>query len=218
MVAGTARADQRDAGPSAAGRPVAVPPSPSDGAAEIVSRVEECYEKVRTLEAGFRQITGYDGTKAPAGSVIFEQPGKMSWRYRSGDRIVSDGTRVKSYASESKQLFEQDLAKSVYPIALSFLAGKAELDRSFQFTKFDSISPRFEGRHVLIGEPRRPSPICQRLVYYVDAKTYQVHRVQIAGTQGYRIRFDFVGSKLNRRVPQGEFDFSAPGGTQIIRL
>ena len=61
-------------------------------------------------------------------SVVFEKPGKMSWRYtNNGNRVVSDGKLVKVYEKENKQMYEQPLDKSQYPAALSFLVGGGNL-------------------------------------------------------------------------------------------
>ena len=60
---------------------------------------------------------------------------------------------------------------------------------------------KFEGSHVLIADPLRPSPVYERLLFHVDARSYEVRRVQIIDAQGNRSRFDFSNIRLSRRVP-----------------
>ena len=122
----------------------AVPNGPNAAlsADEIVARVQAFYDRTTTFKAGFKQryfVLAYDKTKDSSGSVIFEKPGKMSWRYSSnGNRVVSDGTVIKIYEKEDKQMYEQPLSKTQYPAALSFLTGQGKLKQNFKFTKQDS--------------------------------------------------------------------------------
>ena len=108
-------------------------------AEQIAERVQGFYDRSHTFRAGFKQqysVHAYDKTINSQGSVIFEKPGKMSWRYtNNGNRVVSDGKLVKVYEKENKQMYEQPLDKSQYPAALSFLVGGGNLKTSFKFTQ-----------------------------------------------------------------------------------
>jgi outer membrane lipoprotein carrier protein len=52
---------------------------------------------------------------------------------------------------------------------------------------------------------------------YIDAATYQVRRVMLLDAQRNRNRFDFVTPEVNVKPPAGEFAFTPPAGTQVIR-
>ena len=216
LVARTSQADEPKKAPAAA-------PAPAAGlsADEIATRVQAFYDKTSTFKAGFKQrydAPAYDKRKDSAGSVIFEKPGKMSWRYTSnGNRVVSDGKVIKIYEKEANQMYEQPLSKTQYPAALSFLTGQGKLKQNFKFTKEDSKQMKFESGYVLRGDPLQPTPAYERVFFYVDAQTYQVRRVLIIDSQGNRNRFDFVTSEVNTKAPQGEFVFTPPRGTTVIR-
>jgi outer membrane lipoprotein carrier protein len=215
LLAGSSRAEQPKKPPSPA-------PAPSGlSADEIATRVQAFYDKTTTFKAGFKQryhVLAYDKTKDSAGSVIFEKPGKMSWRYtNNGNRVVSDGSLIKIYEKENKQMYEQQLSKTQYPAALSFLTGQGKLKQNFKFTKQDSKQMKFESGYVLAGDPLQPTAAYEKVFFYVDAQTYQVRRVLILDAQGNRNRFDFVTSEVNTKAPPGEFAFTPPPGTQVIR-
>lgn len=197
-------------------KPIAQPLS----AAELADRVQVFYDKTKTFKAGFEQrfwVRAYNRTKDSKGQVIFEKPGKMSWRYTNGNRVVSDGKTIKIYEAENKQMYEQQMDKSQYPAALSFLLGAGSLKKSFQLEKLDAARMKFEGGYVLLGIPLEPTPAYQKLLLYVDAGTYQVRRVLMLDAQGNKNRFDFVRPEVNRKSPPGEFDFRPPPGTQVIK-
>lgn len=222
LVTGASHAEEAK---PAGTKPPAAAPAGSPGAGlsadEIVNRVQAFYDKTQTFKAGFKQryvVKAYDKTKDSAGSVIFEKPGKMSWRYTSnGNRVVSDGQVIKIYEKENKQMYEQQLSKTQYPAALSFLTGQGKLKQNFKFTKQDSKQMKFESGYVLAGDPLQPTAAYEKVFFYVDAQTYQVRRVLIVDAQGNRNRFDFVTSEVNTKPPQGEFAFTPPPGTQVIR-
>lgn len=114
-------------------------------------------------------------------------------------------------------MFVQNMDKSQYPAALSFLVGGGNLKTSFLLRKLDAKQLRFEGGYVLEAKPREATPAYQTMLVYSDAKTNQVRRVLILDAQGNRNRFDFVAPEVNVAVPPAEFAFQPPSGTQIVR-
>jgi outer membrane lipoprotein carrier protein len=208
------------AGSSAAQAPVT--PAASPTADEIIRRVQTFYDKTKTFKSAFKQqfiAFAHGKTKNDSGSVMFQKPGKMSWRYASnGNRIVSDGTVLKVYEKDSKQMYVQPLDKGAqYAAALSFLTGQGQLNQNFTFTKQNAAQMKFPTGYVLEGVPLQPTPTYQRVLFYIDAQTYQVRRVMLIDVQGNRNRFDFVTSEVNTKPPKGEFAFTPPPGTQVIR-
>src|SRR5687768_6616905 len=133
---------------------------------EIADRVQAFYDRTKVFKAGFRQrytVPAYSKTKDSSGSVVFEKPGKMSWRYtNNGNRVVSDGKIIKIYEKENKQMYEQPLEKSQYPAALSFLTGSGSLKQSFKLSKLDPKQMGVEGGYVLLGEPKEATPAYQK--------------------------------------------------------
>jgi outer membrane lipoprotein carrier protein len=209
----------------AQGAPAPVKPAPAapaaDPAERIAEQVQAFYDRTRTFKASFKQrytIKQYNKTKDSLGVVTFEKPGRMSWRYtNNGNRVVSDGKLIKVYDKEARQMYEQQLGKSQYPAALAFLVGGGNLKASFKWTKLDPKQMAFEGGHVLLGEPREPTPAYQKVFLYVDGATFQVRRVLLLDAQGNKNRFDFVSPEVNKKPPADEFVFVPPAGTQVVR-
>lgn len=206
---------------AAAEKPPAAEKRAGPTAEEVADRVQEFYEKTRTFKAAFKQrytIKAYNKTKDSRGRVIFQKPGKMSWRYTSnGNRVVSDGKVLQVYEEENKQLYKQSMNKSQYPAALSFLVGGGNLKKSFKLQKLDAERARFPGGHVLVGVPKEPTPAYQKMILYVDGGTSQVRRVMLIDAQGNRNRFDFFEPEVNVQTPPGEFSFTPPKGTRVVQ-
>ncbi len=198
-------------------------PKPTAGltAEQIVDRVQEFYNRTKYFKSKFKQrylVKAYSKTKDSAGEVMFEKPGKMSWRYtNNGNRVVSDGSVIKVYEKDNKQMYEQPMANSQYPAALAFLTGSGSLKQSFKFEKLDARAMNYEGGFVLHGTPLQATPAYQSIYLYVDAATYHVRRVILVDAQSNRNRFDFVTPQVNIKPPPGEFVFVPPPGTQVIK-
>ncbi len=197
-------------------------PAAGPSAEAIIDRVQAFYDKTKTFKSAFKQqykIPAYDKTRDDAGVVTFQKPGRMSWRYASnGNRIVSDGTLLKIYEKDAKQMVVQPFgAGAQYTAALSFLLGQGQLKQNFKLTKQDAKLMKYPSGYVLEGIPLQPNPACERVLFYIDAQTYQVRRVMLIDAQRNRNRFDFLSSEVNTPPPKGEFAFNPPPGTQIIR-
>ncbi|HSC86402.1 MAG TPA: outer membrane lipoprotein carrier protein LolA [Polyangiaceae bacterium] len=199
----------------------AAPATTPLSANDIADRVQNFYDKSKTFRAKFEQryfVAAYRKTKNSGGTVVFEKPGKMSWRYETnGNRVVSDGKTIKVYDKETQQMYEQNIEKSPYPGALSFLLGGGNLKKEFNLERLDEKALGYEGGFVLKGVPKTATPAYQSLLLYVDGATYQVRRVLMIDAQQNRNRFDFVDPVVNQPVDKKEFEFVAPPGTQIIK-
>jgi outer membrane lipoprotein carrier protein len=206
------------------------PPAPAGASAsnlpdlsseQIAERVQRFYDGAKTFQAQFSQrytIFAYNKKKESQGQVAFVKPGKMSWRYtNNGNRVISDGRLLKVYEAENKQLYEQEMSKSAYPAALSFLLGEGKLEASFTLKKLNAETLKFKGGYVLLAIPREPTPAYQKMLLYVDGKTFQVRRVLLIDAQKNKNVFDFSEPRVNLPVPASEFQFAAPAGTQVVK-
>lgn len=190
--------------------------------AEVVNKVQSFYEKTTSFKSPFTQeftATLHNKKTASKGTVVFSKPGKMSWEYAepSGNRVVSDGQKLRVYEAANKQMYEQVVDKSQYPAALSFLTGQGKLTDSFTFDLYEGEKMSFPGGYVLVGTPKQPTPAYKKVLFYVDKATSQVRRVIIIDGQGNKNRFDFLSPKINEVVPPTQFQFTPPAGTNIIK-
>jgi outer membrane lipoprotein carrier protein len=216
-LAGTSDAEAQSKKPA----PAAPAKKGEPSANEVAASVQKFYDRTKTFKAGFKQryhVKAYNKQKDSQGSVTFEKPGKMSWRYTSnGNRVVSDGKLIKIYEADNKQMYEQTMKNSQYPAALAFLVGGGNLKKEFKLRKLNAKQMKYEGGYVLEGVPKEPTPAYQKILLYVDAGTYQVRRVLLLDAQGNRNRFDFLTPSVNQKVAANEFSFKPPSGTQIIK-
>jgi outer membrane lipoprotein carrier protein len=212
-----ARDAHADATPPASG---STAPLPAVG--EVVGKVQSFYDKTQSFKCDFTQeflVKAYNQKKTSKGRVTFSKPGKMEWIYDEpkDNRVVSDGTTLKVYEAQNRQMFEQQVDKSQYPAALSFLTGQGKLSDTFDFQVMSGQQLNFPGGFVLVGTPKQPTAAYQKVLFYVDAGTYQVRRVMVLDGQGNRNRFDFLNPRVNDPVEPKQFQFTPPAGTTVVR-
>ena len=206
-------------------------PSPPAGAAAsaatlrpAVDAVQRFYDGSRTFKADFDQRYGIKAyanvpDKTSRGHVTFAKPGKMDWVYDDpkGNRVVSDGSVIKVYEAANKQMYQQPIQQSQYPMALSFLTGTGKLADNFDFELMSGQTMKFPGGDVLVGTPKQPTAACTRRSSFTStAPRPRCGGCSIIDGQGNRNRFDFTNPRINEPVPNGQFNFTPPPGTTII--
>ena len=188
---------------------------------QVANRVQAFYNQTRAFQARFQQdyvIKAFNKRKRSTGTVSFERPGKMSWKYDepNGNRVVSNGSVIKIYEKTNNQFYEQPIADSQYPAALAFLMGHGNLKKTFALRLLDAKRLRFENGYVLEGTPRTPTPAFQKVLFYVDATTAQVRRMLILDAQGNRNMFTFESPAINVPIAAAEFILDPPQGANVV--
>lgn len=205
--------------------PGTLPPPAPGSADEMAAQVDEIYQPIQRFHAKFEQlyrakVAGV--TKRSSGHLFVEKPAKLSMRYDppNNNRVVSNGSIVKVYEADNKQMFTQPVARTEYPGALAFIMGKG-LRASFTFTFHDRA--KFPGGKVLLGTPRVRNPAYERAFFYIDRGLLDqkdprcMRRVLVLDVQKNRNRFDFTDISQPKSIPAGEFTFTAPPGTTLVK-
>lgn len=180
------------------------------------------YDRTNDFEADFTQVSrqrlgGTDERRN--GHVRFLKPGRMRWDYAqpTGDVIVSDGHTLWAYEAAARQAVQSNLQQSQMPSALSFLTGTGRLTNDFTFRLLDAQRFQYPSGYVLELRPRQPNPSFERILFYVDGRSFQVARTVVIDAQGNTNRFDFTNVRVNMNIPPSVFQWTPPRGTQIVR-
>lgn len=206
-------------------KPVQVAPAKEGTADAVAQRIDDIFKPVKHFRARFDQkytAKIHGKSKTSKGVLYVKRPGKLSLSYHdpNKNRAVSDGTTLKVYEHENKQMFVKDVKNTEYPGAFSFILGKG-LRSSFDF-EFHKTS-KWEGGPVIIGTPRVPNPGYKTVLFYIDESLLKkgdlgaVRRVLVVDAQGNRNRFDFIHASEPTKIEADEFEFTPPPGTEIIK-
>ncbi|APR82189.1 Outer membrane lipoprotein carrier protein LolA [Minicystis rosea] len=210
-----------DAGAVAASDAGATAVSP---ALAIAQQVDAIFATKKTFVAKFEQqytLKATGAIKNSSGTVSIERPSKISFRYAppNDNRIVSDGTTIKVYMADEKQMMEMPAQQTAYPGALSFMLGSG-IAKSFDF----AINPRAKWSGVVLdGKPLTPNPSYELAMFYIDQTLLgakdpnAMKRVLVVDAQGNKNRFDFESITQPATIDPAEFTFTPPPGTDIKR-
>lgn len=185
---------------------------------EILSKLQERYESITTLQAEFNQEVSSRGMGRPeiaSGKVWFKKPGKMRWEYSSpaGDLIVGDGNTVWVYQPDLNQAIEREVNAAASRMATDFLSGVGDLEKEFEARLADSKSDAWR----LVLTPRKESPNIKSLSIEVDKKSLLIKRTAVTDHFGTETRVEFREASVNPPVPDALFSFTPPQGARVVR-
>jgi outer membrane lipoprotein carrier protein len=154
--------------------------------------------------------------KTRTGRVIFERPGKLSWRFEDDvSRVVSDGAQVVALDARRREVRISQPAQNAHASALAFLWERGSLGKEFRLRTLQARKLGYGSGHVLECTPLTRKPAFRKLLLHVGEQG-QVRRVLVIDSEGNRIRFDFSEIQINAGRPALEFFIVPPNGTRIL--
>jgi outer membrane lipoprotein carrier protein len=203
--------------PVAPGAPL---PTPVGTAAnDILTRAEQTYAGVRSMEADFTQqvyVPLLNSTQNSRGKIYHRAPDRFLMRFSDpeGDVVVADGRYVWMYypSTDERQVMRGALGdgQSV-DLQREFLSNSAE---KYVATRTGAETVGGRETHALTLIPRGASPYRQIKVW-IDAQDNLVRRFEIIETNGTMRRLEMSNLRPNVTLANDLFEFTPPPGAQI---
>ncbi|MBZ0220353.1 MAG: outer membrane lipoprotein chaperone LolA [Candidatus Methylomirabilis sp.] len=192
--------------------------SSADELKEVLSKLQERYESITTLQSDFSQEVSSRGMGRPetaSGKVWFKKPGKMRWEYSkpAGDLIVGDGKTVWIYQPDLNQAIERDVDAAASRMATDFLSGVGNLEKEFEARLADSKGDTWR----IVLTPREESPNVKSLALEVDKKSLLIKKTEMTDHFETETRVEFRETKVNSPAPDSLFRFTPPQGVRVVR-
>ncbi len=184
---------------------------------EIVEQVEERYDKLKSVSAGFTQEVVSLGMATPmvtGGRVWFKKPGMMRWKYSTGstDELIGNREKVWLLQPDLNQAIESDTS-SVSPIVTDFLSGVGRLRDDFTI----HLASKGKSSYRLSLVPKNEMAGVERLTLEVGTKDSLVYRTTIEDAFGTTTTVTFVNVELNVPKDDSFFNFVPPEGLNVIK-
>ncbi len=193
---------------------------------EAVDRLQEKFDKVRTLSARFEKKHHWklvDRTTRLKGKLHVEKPNRF--RFETGvQTVTTDGTTAWNYVPDNDQVLVSNY-------------GKVKDDRSFEKMLFDLIllgvgeyretfNARYEGEarargarcHVIALEAKESDRYVSRVKVWVDRKAWLVRRIEYSNINDDLTTYDLWDLKVNRDLDPGLFGFDPPKDVEVVDL
>ncbi len=186
----------------------------------IAANVDNHYNHLRSLEAHFTEVyrgSGMDRTET--GTLWLKKPGKMRWEYRSPKEklFVSNGRDAWFYVPDDKQA-RRESARRLDDIRspLAFLLGKTKLEKELRGLSMAPDVPALSaGDVVLRGVPTVLGDQVSEIVLEITPQN-RILRLIVQGVDGSSTDYRFADQKEDLAVSDGQFDFKAPAGTEVV--
>jgi outer membrane lipoprotein carrier protein len=188
----------------------------SVSAIELAKRVDQHYNQLQSLKAGFTQ--SYEGLgmkREESGTLLLLKPGRMKWEYSSpaGKVFVLDGEFGWFYSRGDSQV-QRVRAKELDDLRspLRFLLGHTRLEKELNSLTLGNAPG---GRFTLSGQPKGLEERMTRLTLTVTADG-TIEGIEMEETDGALTHFTFSGETPNAAIPAGTFHFSPPAGVPVV--
>ena len=191
----------------------------------IAQAVDQHYNHLHSLRAEFTETyRGAGMERTEAGTLLLakgelKKPGKMRWEYRSPREklFVSDGTSAWFYVPGDRQVRKTDARKlDDVRSPLAFLLGKSKLEKELQgLSLAPDVEPVAAGDVVLRGVPQALADRVSEILLEVTPE-HRIARIVINEVDGSATEYRFSEQKENAAIPNGQFQFSPPPGTETI--
>jgi outer membrane lipoprotein carrier protein len=199
--------------------------APNPAIHDLVAAVDRHYDHLRTLQTDFTEIYRGSGIERTESGALWlakgasKKPGKMRWEYRSPrDKLfVSDGKVAWFYVPGDRQARRSDARKlNDLRSPLAFLLGKTKLDKELTgLSLAPDVAPLFPGDSVLRGVPEALADRVSDIVLEVTPE-HRILRIIINEVDGSVTEYRFTGEKENVAIPEAQFQFKPPPGTETI--
>lgn len=186
---------------------------------DIVKGVESTYKGIESLRADFVQTT-----RSPAmgtedkqkGKLHLKRPRKMRMEFTGADSklVVTNGESIWIYSPSDKQVYVyKDLGGGAGMGVL--LDDLDKLDEHFDVKVLDKQGGAEKRSYLLELVPREQAGF-KKLHVEISRKKYTLERLVIIDQMDNQTELAFSQVKMNVAMPDSDFAFEAPKGTQVI--
>jgi len=186
----------------------------------LVSAVQSTYSGVNTLRAEFTQTAKNPMTGAEEklhGRIALSRPRKMRVEFGLPIKqaVVSDGATQWLYSADQKQvIIQKELGGSTGVAQL--LDDLGHLSELFDVTLAPAATPP-KPVHVVTLKPKKAGGV-KSLELSLSKQKYLLQDLVIVDATDSVTRMTFVGMRTNVVIPDSEFTFTAPPGTNVVQM
>jgi outer membrane lipoprotein carrier protein len=190
-------------------------------AEDVVKKLQKFYDDTKDFSADFTQkytYKAYSRSQSSKGKVFFKKDGKMKWSYSkpATKYFITDGKVFWVYEPDEKQAYKASLEDSQIPVALTFLSGKGKLLDEFT-AKLLTGDPRGTGTDYVVElTPKKSETDYKQVVMIVNSSDFSLKEVYVYDPTDNENHLTFTKMKVNKGIPDTEFDFTAPADVKIV--
>jgi outer membrane lipoprotein carrier protein len=186
----------------------------------LAAKVDQRYDHMRSLEARFTETYSGAGIKrTESGTLLMKKPGRMRWDYDQPrpKLFLTDGHTAWFYVPGEKQV-RRTPVKQLDDLRspLRYLLGKTKLEKELDgLSLAPDQKPLNPGDVVLRGIPKGMGDRIEQTLLEVMPDGL-IARIVVEERDGSVTEFRFLQQKENVEIPDGQFRFTPPPGTEVV--
>ncbi len=186
----------------------------------LAAKVDQRYDHMRTLEARFTETySGAGINRTESGTLLMKKPGRMRWDYDQPrpKLFLTDGHTAWFYVPGEKQV-RRTPVKQLDDLRspLRYLLGKTKLEKELDgLSLAPDQKPLSPGDVVLRGIPKGMGERIEQTLLEVMPDGL-IARIVVEERDGSVTEFRFLQQKENVEVPDAQFRFTPPPGTEVV--
>ncbi|HWB33451.1 MAG TPA: outer membrane lipoprotein chaperone LolA [Acidobacteriaceae bacterium] len=195
---------------------LAQPTGTAQPPADLLRRVDDHYNHLRTLRARYTEhYTGMGLDRTESGTLELQKPGLMRWSYDAptGKVFILDGKFAWFYTPGDAQITRAP-AKQLDDLRtpLRLLLGHTQLAKELDHP---TITPAPNGTFTITGTPKAMADRVRAITLSVTT-TGAIQTMKIEETTGAVTAFTFSSQQENAPIPRSAFVFTPPAGVPIV--
>ncbi len=174
------------------------------------------YKGIKTMQAGFVQ-TRFDENGKPLesseGIFALQRPGKFRFEYTKPYRqlYVADGGKIWNYDPDLEQVIVKSTDSTLGDTPALLLSGKRPLEKDFTITPIKRDGSDLQWLEL---RPRKEESSFRSVRLGFSAKGLRL--MEVVDVLGQTTRLQFRNIKVNTRLPDRLFSFTAPKWVDVI--
>jgi outer membrane lipoprotein carrier protein len=186
----------------------------------LAAKVDQRYDHMRTLEARFTETySGAGMNRTESGTLLLKKPGRMRWDYDQPrpKLFLTDGHTAWFYVPGEKQV-RRTPVKQLDDLRspLRYMLGKTKLEKELDgLSLAPDQKPFISGNVVLRGVPSGMSDRIEQTLLEVTPDGL-ISRIVVEERDGSVTEFRFLQQKENVELPDAQFRFIPPPGTEVV--
>jgi outer membrane lipoprotein carrier protein len=182
----------------------------------VIEKVEQRYNKAKTLTVQFSEQYSVQGHPRPAesGTLTLRKAGKMRWDYSkpAGKVFISDGKMIYLYTAADNKVEQIPLKDTEDMRApLAFLLGHLDLKKEFQ-----DFTLRPDNGESWLSATAKSSKTPYEKIEMLISGTGEITRLNILGRDESRLLFELTHEQMNPAVSDSLFAFKIPPGAEVV--
>jgi outer membrane lipoprotein carrier protein len=191
---------------------------------DVVSRLQQTYEKTEDFKASFVQETTVKSikkTEIEEGTVYFKNPKNMLWNYTKpkAKKLIINPQKAWLYLPGEKVVYTQ-ASEQIFQskVIIKFLSGLGKLTDDFTITYASPQALDKNGNLNLLLTPKEKVVNFNTMQITVDKKSFYILQVDFDDVLGNHTVLRFSNISNNTGLSPKLFQFQPPAGVSIFKM